>query len=369
MSPRARTLVLDLAPGVALAAFLVVITTLIAEHPRDARALDALAYVALVVAGLALCARRRAPLAGYVVALAALIVYVAREYAGGPIFVAPFIALLAVVAAREPRTWIPAAIGGAAAVTVAHVAAQGLEPWVLVAPIAWVAGAFLFAEPIRQRREGERRRDEEHRRALADERLSIARDVHDVVSHSLATISLQAGVAEHLVESRPEQMREAVSAIRRLSREALAELRVVLDALRDVDAPAPRAPAPNLRAVAGLVDGVRGAGLAVDLEVSDDDGPVPDVVAAAGYRIVQEALTNVVRHAGLKAHAHVRLAREPGAVEVEVVDDGPGPPPTIVDGSGLNGMRDRATALGGRFEAGPRPGGGFRVWAWLPAGR
>jgi signal transduction histidine kinase len=369
MTPRARTLIVELAPGVALAAFLVVITTLVAEHRGDARALDALAYVLLVAAGLALCARRRAPLAGYVVGLVALVIYVLRDYPGGPVFVAPFIVLLALVAASEPRVWIPTAVIGAVLVSAVHAAVSGLQPWVLVVPVAWVAGAFLFAEPIRQRREREHRRDEDHHRALADERLRIARDVHDVVSHSLATISLQAGVAEHLVDSRPEQMREAISAIRRLSRDALGELRAVLDALRDVDAPAPRAPAPDLRAVAGLVDGVRGAGLAVDLELSDDDGPVPEVVAAAGYRIVQEALTNVVRHAGLQAHAYVRLAREPGAVEVEVVDDGPGPPPAVVSGSGLLGMRDRATALGGRFEAGPRPGGGFRVWAWLPAGR
>jgi signal transduction histidine kinase len=203
--------------------------------------------------------------------------------------------------------------------------------------------------------------------------------VHDVVGHSLAVISLQAGVAAHLLESRPQQAGEAIAAIRKVSSEALDDLRAELGLLRGEDGEragdggAPPAPAPvaGLEALPALVASLREAGVRVELDAPTANGaaPLPDTVSAAGYRIIREALTNVARHAGPGARAHVRVARGEQALEVEVVDDGPGPgegsPGT--GGSGIAGMRERAAALGGRLEAGAGAGGGFRVWASLPA--
>jgi signal transduction histidine kinase len=159
----------------------------------------------------------------------------------------------------------------------------------------------------------------------------------------------------------------ALRAIRQISRESLAELSALLGVLR-AEGEAERSPTPDLDALPRLVDGLREAGMDVELDVAGDGGaPIPDVVAAAGYRIVQEALTNVARHAGPHARARVRLSRHDGVVEVEVRDDGRGAPDAIRPGGGMTGMRERAAALGGRFDAGAAPGGGFRVWASLPA--
>jgi signal transduction histidine kinase len=184
-----------------------------------------------------------------------------------------------------------------------------------------------------------------------------------------AVRALRAGVADRVAERDPAEVRRALRAIRHVSRESLADLSALLGVLRaDGEGAAPeRSPTPGLEALPRLVDGLRDAGLDVELEIdrAARDG-VPDVVGAAGYRIVQEALTNVSRHAGRNAHAHVRLARRDGVVEIEVRDDGRGAPSPMRPRGGLTGMRERATALGGRFEAAGAPGGGFRVWASLP---
>jgi signal transduction histidine kinase len=206
----------------------------------------------------------------------------------------------------------------------------------------------------------------EGRRRTAEERLSIAREMHDVVGHSLAVISLQAGVAERLLESRPDEVRKSVAAIRKVSREALTELRAELALLRGDGSPAERAPAPDLRALPGLVSSMREAGLQVELDVDANQKPVPEIVAAAAYRIAQESLTNVVRHAGVGVHTTVRVEFDGKNLQVEVVDDGRGAvgEPT---GSGIDGMRERVAVLGGEFAAGARPQGGFRVWASIPS--
>jgi signal transduction histidine kinase len=209
--------------------------------------------------------------------------------------------------------------------------------------------------------------EQETMRRVAEERLRIAREVHDVVGHGLATITLRAGVADRVADRDPGEVRAALRAIRQVSRESLADLSALLGVLRESDdAPPERAPTPDLDALPRLVDGLRDAGLDVDLQIDGNGGPVPEVVAAAGYRIVQEALTNVARHAGPSPRAHVRLSRHDGVVEVEVRDDGPGTPAPVRPGGGLTGMRERAAALGGAFEAGSPAGGGFRVWASLP---
>jgi signal transduction histidine kinase len=201
---------------------------------------------------------------------------------------------------------------------------------------------------------------------MAEERLQIAREMHDVLGHSLAVISLQAGVAEHLLESRPEEVRRAVVAIRQVSRHALSELRSELAVLRGAAGTGPRVPAPGLDALPGLGAAMRSAGLTVELSVDVDTAAVPEIVAGAAYRIIQESLTNVARHAGTGARAAVRVSRTGERLEVEVVDDGSGAPGGAGAGSGIAGMAERAAALGGECTALNRPEGGFRVRALLP---
>jgi signal transduction histidine kinase len=369
-----------IALSIVMTTFFVVVTPHAVAGDEGARALDALAYVLLVGAGLSLALRGAQPYAGYALALGCVTAYVLRGYGGGPIYVAAFLALVSVVIVSERRVWIPCAAAGALALSVAAVINDGPSWSTAVFATIWLAGAGLVGEAVRARRgqeaalaaraaEAERTRDEEARRRGAEERLRMAREVHDVVGHSLAVISLQAGVAGHLLQTRPQQAREAVAAIRKVAGEALDDLRAELGLLRDADG-APPAPAPvaGLEAVPGLVASLRQAGVQVELDdaaAGNGEAPLPEAVSAAGYRIIREALTNVARHAGAGSRAHVRIARGDDAVEVEVVDDGAGP--SGAEGSGIAGMRERAAALGGRLEAGAADGGGFRVWASLPA--
>jgi signal transduction histidine kinase len=216
--------------------------------------------------------------------------------------------------------------------------------------------------------EAQRSAEEEALRRGAEERLRMAQEIHDVVGHSLAVISLQAGVAAHLLETRPEKAREAITAIRSVSSEALDDLRAELGLLRGADdAPPPPAKPAGIGDVPALVATLRQAGVEVELQTEGVDG-VPDATSAAAYRIVREALTNVARHAGAGSRAQVRIAAVKDGVEVEVLDDGPGPGSGngAVEGSGIAGMRERAAAVGGRLETGAGPDGGFRVWASLP---
>src|SRR5690606_36637904 len=209
-----------------------------------------------------------------------------------------------------------------------------------------------------------------------DERLAIARELHDVLAHDISLISVQAGVALHLLDQRPEQARPALTAIRDASREALGQLRSTLDVLRQGEA-APRAPTAGMRDLDAVVERTRATGLTVDLCVSGPVHPLPADVDLAALRIVQEALTNVVRHADAR-RAAVRVDYRDGAITLQIDDDGRGPngagpgvgpDASDVPGRGLVGMRERAVALGGSFEAGPRPGRGFRVRATLPTDR
>src|SRR5205085_772573 len=242
-------------------------------------------------------------------------------------------------------------------------AALGLAAWLLV--------LGTVSEVIRTRRERAveiwRTRAEESRRRASEERLRIAQDLHDVLAHNISLINVQAGVALHLMDEQPEQARSALTAIRQASKEALGELRSVLGVLRQVDEEPPRAPTPGLADLDDLVRGTEAAGLAVRTHIDDTPRPLPAGVDLAAYRIVQEALTNVARHAG-PAVATVRVAYGDGELTVEVEDDGRGRAPTSTSGggNGIPGMRERAAALGGRLETGPRPGGGFRVQARLP---
>ena len=247
-----------------------------------------------------------------------------------------------------------------------------------------MAAPLLLGAAVRDRRAylaalvdraetAERTRDEEARRRVGEERLRIARDVHDVVAHAMVAINVQAGVGAHLLDRDPEQARRTLQDIEKVSGEALSDLRSTLGMLRE-DATendgAPVRPAQGLRELDELGESLRTAGIEVDLDVDPATATLPASVTSTGYRIVQEALTNVVRHAG-GSHARVRVTRGDDALVIEVDDDGGDAgrrraPPGA--GQGVRGMRERAQAAGGTLEAGPQAGGGWRVVATLPTG-
>jgi signal transduction histidine kinase len=243
----------------------------------------------------------------------------------------------------------------------------------LLSVIAIAVVPAVIALLVRSRRESEREiREQERRRYAYEERLRIARDVHDVVGHSLAVITMQAGVALHLLDKertahpRPDQVASSLEAIKKTSREALAELRTTLEVFR-ADAEEPRSPLPGLDRLDDLIDGLRAAGRDVTLireQSGDDLQEVPAAVDHAAFRIIQESLTNIVRHAPA-AHATVRLTRQAGTLTIDVYDDGPAvsvPP----DGNGIRGMRERARAVGGAVRVSVREPSGLAVRADLP---
>jgi signal transduction histidine kinase len=356
--------------GVAVAVALVTVTAL---GFRD-QGVDPIAYPCCVVAGLAFVLWRRHPLGCFALVAIAITVYGATGQPGGPIYATMFVAAFNLAAQRGTRTWLPWTAAATVGLVASRWASDGFEAHLLPVALLLLITPKLAGDAVRARRlrmETLEARvslaEQETMRRVAEERLRIAREVHDVVGHGLATITLRAGVADRVADRDPDEVREALRAIRQVSRESLAELGALLGVLREgEDAPAERTPAPDLDALPRLVDGLREAGLEVDLQVDGNGAAVPEVVAAAGYRIVQEALTNVARHAGPNVRAHVRLSRRNGVVEVEVRDDGRDAPATVRPGGGLTGMRERAAALGGRLEAGGAPSGGFRVWASLP---
>jgi signal transduction histidine kinase len=371
----------DLALALLITAIIEVATPWAVDHAPAAGSLDPAARITAALPGLTLAMQRRFPRLALGVCVALTSVALVETGFWGPVMLAPFVAMLNLVTLSSVDVWAPAAVLATGVLALVHGFASGWSLVSLFASLAWLGAAGLFglvlevrrrfqAEVVAAERWEVRSREEEARRRLAEERLGLAREVHDVVGHSLAVISLQAGVAEHLLAARPDEARRAVAAIRGVSRQALDDLRAELSALRAGGrAAAERTPAPGLSQVPELVSAMRDAGLAVQLDMSGAvDGVIPAPVATAGYRIVQEALTNVVRHAGDRATAEVAVRVGAAELEVEVCDDGRGSANGLVDGGGLSGMRERAAALGGRLTAGNRTDGGFRVWVSLPWG-
>ena len=229
--------------------------------------------------------------------------------------------------------------------------------------------AFRASEQARAT-EQERERRADAQRMVAEERVRIAQEVHDVVAHAMVAISVQAGTAAHVVDRRPDQARIALRAIKVASDAALADLARTLGLLRDDDAPAPLRPTEALSGLTGLAVPLRGAGITVDVEISGRDDRVAPEIGAAAFRIAQEATTNILRHAGA-GRARIRVAVGEESVVVTVEDDGAalvpvGGPIKAGSGNGLRGMRERAAALGGRLDAGRQPDGSWRVHAELP---
>jgi signal transduction histidine kinase len=343
-----------------------------AMYHASRRPPDALAIALVIAAGGGLAVRRLAPLlslAGVTLAVAA---YLVAGYPYGPIFLALPIALYSAGSHLPVRRSLPAAaLAGVALVltqvpTITGVSAlltlAAWHGWLLV---PWAVGAGLRV----RRDESRRSREEASRRLAYEERLRIAREVHDIVGHGLAVINMQAGVALHVVDRRPEQARVALAAIKETSKDALDELRATLAVFRRPEESdgEPR-PAPGLRQVGSVVTAMAESGLPVRMEVTGRAVDLPAAVDLAAYRIVQESLTNVVRHAG-HASATVQVRYEPDDVVVEITDDGRARASGVVraGGQGIAGMRERAAAVNGTLEAGPRPEGGFRVLARLPS--
>jgi signal transduction histidine kinase len=206
-------------------------------------------------------------------------------------------------------------------------------------------------------------REQQTLRRVADERLRIAQEIHDVVAHAMTAINVQAGVAAHLLERDPGQAHGALRDIKRVSGEALAELRATLDVLRDPGQAASLTPTGDVGDLEGLADGLRSAGVSVAFD-TDELGEIPPAIGHAAYRIVQEALTNVARHSGARS-ARVEVRREDGAVAIEVSDDGRGAGDAPA-GNGVSGMRERVRALGGAMSSGPGEQGGWVVRVRLP---
>jgi signal transduction histidine kinase len=242
---------------------------------------------------------------------------------------------------------------------------------VVLRNVAFCLLALAVGDVLRSQRQAVERasaaREEETLRKVGEERLRIARELHDVVAHTMVAINVQAGVAAHLIDADPEQARSALRDIKATSGEALRDLRATLGVLRGDDDAAPLGPSGGLGDLDELAGALRAAGIEVRLDVGAL-GPVPASVHAAGYRIVQESLTNVLRHARA-TRARVRVAREGDQVQVEVTDDGLGSGGAGGSGNGLRGMEERAAALQGALESGPAAGGGWRVHARLPVGR
>ncbi|MFG3658806.1 sensor histidine kinase [Streptomyces sp. NPDC047706] len=357
--------------------------------PRDKHGVDwvlrtpeTLSLVLMVLAAGALVFRRRAPLRILGLTGTFSVVEFVTGDPRAPVAMAAVVALYTVAATTDrSTTWRV----GLLTMTVLTGAAMlaGPLPWYAqenLAVFAWTGMAAAGGDAVRSRRDfvqaireraekAERTREEEARRRVAEERLRIARDLHDVVAHHIALVNVQAGVAAHVMDKRPDRAKEALAHVREASRSALNELRATVGLLRQSDDPeAPTEPAPGLDRLDELVGTFRSAGLHVEVARTDSGTSLPAAVDLAAYRVIQEALTNVQKHAGTAARAEVSVVRVGPSIEITVLDNGSGEDdgPVPGGGHGLLGMRERVTALRGTLTTGPRYGGGFRVHAILP---
>ncbi|MBV9803289.1 MAG: sensor histidine kinase [Solirubrobacterales bacterium] len=350
---------------------------------RPPTRLDAGAYALLALGPLALVLRRRYVRPVLVFVFAVTVAYVARGYLLGPNFLSfGFAIVSAVFAGARLLAWAALGVGWLVFLGLPWALGHSGGPKVLaaVAIAAWLLVALAGAEGVRGRRErfaqAKRARELQARRQADEERLRIARELHDVLAHNISLINVQSGVALHLMDEKPEQARIALTAINQASADALREVRSVLGVMRGTSERAPRGPTAGLDGLDDLVSRTAAAGVGVTLEVHGERRPLPASIDLAAFRIVQEALTNIVRHAGAGV-ATVELTYGPNELTVQVDDDGHGPDPSGArreapapdsdgGGNGIPGMRERAVALGGTFDAGPRSSGGFRVRAQIP---
>jgi signal transduction histidine kinase len=364
-----------------------------------------LGYVLLIVSGVAVVVRRRWPVPVFLITALASAVYYGVDFPDGPGWLGLFVALYTLAAYGDGlRSLVTAGVGITVLAIGWLVAAADIEPRAAIGWVFFRIGASVMSaalgESVRSRRViaveaqeraelAERTREEEARARVDAERLRIAREVHDTVAHAIAIINVQSGVTAHVLDKRPERAREALRAIEQTSSRALREMRAILGVLRDDDndddngGDSGRGPYPGLGQIDELADKARAAGLDINIEETLPGAALPSAVGSAAYRILQESITNVIRHVG---PTRVTVALRPGvdALEIRVTDDGrrdpadqhpPARHPTGNDtgtdgspkpGRGIVGMRERCQLLGGELDAGPRPGGGFEVAARLP---
>jgi signal transduction histidine kinase len=340
------------------------------------RTADVLGVALLLAVTLPIAWRRRAPLLVLGVSGAASLLYEALGYAPPPLPFAPLIALYSVAVGSTALT----ATGATAAMAAAVVAAAVTHPGPLTRDqfLAYLlstvaAGVLGFGVQLRSRvasleqQAARLAREQTDRTALAvrQEQARIARELHDIVAHNISVIVALAGAARRLADAEFEQGRRALGSIEVTGREALTEMRRLLDVLRTERGGAERAPQPGLDRLPFLVAQVEQAGLPVQLTVNGTPRPLPAGIELSAYRIVQEALTNTLKHAGM-TRAAVTLGYQDGFLELRISDEGRSGDAGLVPGQGLVGMQQRAALLGGELAAGPGPDGGFQVTAKLP---
>jgi signal transduction histidine kinase len=343
-----------------------------ASHGQpEQRAPDALMVVLVLIGPIALYWMRRQPVAVlWATALSAL-AYMLMQYAYGPVIFSFVIAVFyAVRSGHRVAAWVAiAALYGGHVIgrLILGINTDGIYQILLVGA-CFVVMAFtaeLFRGHRERAAEVARSRKEEELRRAGEERLRIAQELHDVVAHHISLINVQAGVALHLVDRQPEQAGTALAAIKDASKEALVELRSIVGVLRQSDESAPRQPVPGLERLGHLISRTSGAGLEVHAVVHGDPQPLPTSLDRAAFRIIQESLTNIVRHAQATT-ATVRIQYGEENLVLQVDDNGQtlsGPPK---EGNGIIGMRERATALGGTLTAARTPTGALRITAYLP---
>jgi signal transduction histidine kinase len=355
----------------AIAVVQIGVTAIAGKHQLEREDLDLVGVLLLAAGPAALMVRHRYPVAVLGVAMASTLGYLLLDYPRGPIFFALIVAFVtAVMSGHRIAAVVSLLIGYPAFLWLPDdiepgpdwTEALGLAAWLLVL----LAGAEIARSRRQRAAELARVQAEETLRRASEERLRIARELHDVLAHNISLISVQAGVALHLMDERPEQARDALTAIKQASNQALGELRSVLDILRDGYEAPPLTPIPSLAHLDDLVAKTEAVGLPVIKSIKGSPRSLSPRVELAAYRIVQEALTNVTRHAG-QARATITIAYGERDLTVQIEDDGRGPRSSETSGGkGLTGMRERVMALDGELQFGPRPEGGFRVRARLP---
>lgn len=378
MGRRLCTCAVDGGVAIGVAAF-----AILAAHVATpgAQSLDLFAHLLIVVGTLALIARRQWPLAVLTVTASCVLMYQAIGYPGVMTTLPVLVAVYTSTSAGYRRATVAIIVAGLCVTSIAVSTIDSLHrPMRELAEakfllIGWMLAGGIMAEMSRHRRayiqqveeraiEAERTREETARRRASEERLRIARELHDSLTHSISIVKVQAGVAIHLARKRGEEVPDALLAIEDASTEAIRELRATLEVLRRP--PDDEQPGSGLDRLPDLVERARTAGFDATVDIAGHQRSLPAEVDQAAYRIVQEALTNVWRHAGANT-ADVRIEYGDDELTVQIDDDGKATPDLVpIPGVGLIGMRERVTALGGQLRAGPRPTGGFRVRASLP---
>ena len=337
-----------------------------------------LAIVLVVVHAGCLAWRRRAPVTVFAVNLASAVAFITLGYPVTGLGVAVLVALYTVASLCDRRTSLVAlAIAWLGMTTVWAISSWSGDLSTLAGNLVVLGVVWFLGDSLRARRtyvvaleqrttELERAREELANRAVADERLRIARELHDITAHSLGMIVVQAGVGAHVIDERPDEARRSLETIEKASRSSLNEIRRILGLLRENGGASDTSPAPGTADIAALAEDVRAAGVEVDLQVDDPSEQLPPAIQLAIFRIVQEALTNVVKHASARM-VRVSVRRVEDEARVEIVDDGtPMRSKNGSPGHGLIGMRERAAMHGGTVEAGPLSERGFRVSATFP---